>query len=73
MAIQRFRFMQDNDSHWYLIPEDQQQHFIEWLSLDDFTDRARETLNLFYNQFKFEDRRISGPVEDFTFTEPKED
>jgi len=61
----RYRFLQDNDCHWYLIPEEQAQVFEQWSALTDDNDKE-------FRDYRFEDRRISGPVEAFTFTDPKE-
>jgi len=75
MRAQRFKFLQDNDSHWYLIPVEQEQAFESWVTYMAGEPDQEEAGEIEYQfqDYRFEDRRISGPVEAFTFTDPKED
>lgn len=70
----RWRFLKDDDCHWYLIPD----HMYEYWELfeppvydDSDEDRQNLALDVFCNTF---DRyRIGGGTSSWTFENPQED
>lgn len=69
----RFRFLRDDSTHWYLVPEADVAHFqkaLEYIaSLDPDSDEYYANCAKFENTF--DELRCSAP-ERFTFTDPKE-
>lgn len=53
----RFRLMQDDDGHWYVVFADKRNEFEEWLKSDDY---ANDVVPKYA-------KRISGSPEDVTF------
>ena len=62
----RLRFIQDNDSHWYVIPADMKDQFWRWV--ESMEDDAPA-----YSGLTFDHARIDGYPGHFTFTDLKED
>ena len=64
-AQKRFRFVTDGDGHDYLIPENEVEQFLAWVDngpyWEDYTGKD-------YNDF-----RVGTSINNFTFTDPKED
>lgn len=58
----RWCLVQDDDTHWYLIPADDREEFFKWVSFSDDHAGWRGTF--------FDDCRIDGPHV-LTFTAPE--
>lgn len=71
IRVQRYRFLQDDDGHWYKIPADKVEAFQLWLRIWDYpVDDTR------YGSWvgkDFSDYRLSGGPESWTFVDAKED
>ena len=65
MAEIRYRFVQDDDSHWYYIPADKKEQFNQWVEW--FEDQAGDEPE------SFDQYRINGYPGNITFTDPQED
>lgn len=39
MGRERFRLAQDDSSHWYIIPADQEDAWVTWFELDEGDDK----------------------------------
>ena len=65
-GVQRFRFVQDDSSHWHAIPADERAKFESWCL--SFEDEAEE-----YTGVDFEQYRIDGYPGFYTFTDLQED
>ena len=61
----RYRFLEDDDGHAYLIHEGQEEEFHEWLAAGPYWED--------FKGFDFSESRIGTPINNFTFTDPKED
>jgi hypothetical protein len=60
----RFRLIQDDDSHWYVIPSDQLEAFQRWVTAAPYWEG--------YSGRDFDADRINGPPH-FTFADWMED
>jgi hypothetical protein len=73
---QRYCFVQDNDSHWHLIPADKKDGFNAWLEHEQKLwgeTRSEEEFEKVKNEYKgedFNDYRIGGGIEGYTFENP---
>lgn len=70
----RYKFVQDDDCHWYMIPPEREKEFDEWvintLTREVCTKEELEKLGI--NPFiSFEGFRIDGPHR-YTFENPQE-
>jgi hypothetical protein len=66
----RFRFVQDDSGHWYSIPADitSLSYFESWcLSCEDDTEEDD------YKGPDYEECRLDGGPESYSFTDPQED
>lgn len=57
---QRFRFVQDDDCHWYAIPANKMKAFDRWIA--SFEDEKGVT-----SKESFEDFRLGYPLSCYTF------
>ena len=64
---QRFRFVQDDSSHWYAIPADERPEFSQWL--ESFGGDIPSS----YAGEDFDRYRIDGYPGFYTFTDLQED
>lgn len=64
MSKTRFVFVQDESSHWYLLPLSKLKRFT-WLN-EQGTDEAYDAINR-----EFEKHRTGGGIH-YSFTDPKE-
>jgi len=65
----RFRFVQDDSSHWYAIPADKKQEFDLWV--ESFNCEG-DTYENFIGE-EFEQYRLNCHPNSYTFTNLKED
>jgi hypothetical protein len=70
-ADTRYVLVQDNDSHWYVIPEGKQAEFNAWLEIDSDDERAWDAPEFAHavggapSAVSFKDPHIFGkPVQD---------
>lgn len=63
----RFRFMNDDDGHWYLIPAGEEKQFEKWLKAGPYWE------NYNIDDKDYEGCRIGGSPSDWTFEEPRLD
>ena len=61
----RYRLIQDNDSHWYLIEANQEDNFNKWV---EFAEGETDE----YIGTDFDSKRLSGSPSNVTFTDPQE-
>ena len=70
----RYRFVQDDDCHWYSIPANRYKDFQEWLLNFPIYDlMSREELKnqgIRFSSNEFDEYRIDG-VEQYSFESPK--
>ncbi len=66
-ALKRFRFVQDSDSHWYLIPAYLIETFRAWVL------HTTDTVDWEYIGPDFDRFRVRGAIEDYTFELPRGD
>ena len=65
MSAKRFFFAQDDESHWYMVPEEQKTLWDEWASTDYNWQHPSCDV--------FEEYRTNGGIELYTFENPIED
>lgn len=63
MGEERLMFVQDEDSHWYLIPADKLEAFMQWDEAGPYCDG--------YEGEMFFDNAIGCSPEQYTFTDPQ--
>jgi len=69
---EKFRFMQDNDSHWFLVPAKfTEREFWEWIRIMESED-VEELLEQ-YNGPDFDEFRIDGWPGFYTVENPQRD
>ena len=60
----RFRFLNDDNNNWYLIPEDREHEF--GVAVNYF--RSKPNLDAFYESF--DKYMVKAPIQSFSFTNP---
>jgi len=60
----RMRFVQDDDSHWYAIPANEEHIFRDWVAVS-------HSIDSYFNNEDFDKYRIDGGPEHYTFTDLK--
>lgn len=60
----RYCFVQDDDSHWYMIAPDQRESFDNWVQLTESGESC---------DVDFTDCRLNGGISWYTFTDPQEE
>jgi hypothetical protein len=61
---ERFRFVQDDDAHWYLIPAHKRKQFDKWVEAGPYWDN--------YKGEDFSKDAIGCSPSQYTFTDPKD-
>jgi hypothetical protein len=69
MSCERFRFVQDDSCHWYVIPADKKNAFIAWVVY--MSDEGENYVP--YEGEEFDNFRIDGGPSWYTFTDLQED
>lgn len=67
-VVKRFRFVEDEDGHTYMIPADMEEQFHKWVQImpGDLDEEG-------YVGQDFEEYSIGGAASQYTFTDPRED
>lgn len=60
--MNRYRFISDDDGHWYIIPEDKVQEFYEYIDNIGSYGFAKEPEWI---------QSCNSPINCYTFTDPK--